>query len=77
MKRLLLIISAILSLVALQAQTPVTDGYLTSGDIVSIAYDYWEQGYRYLEASTDGIRTAKVPSDKCFWEIGITKNYSE
>ena len=77
MKRLLLIISAILSLVALQAQTPVTDGYLTSGDIVSIAYDYWEQGYRYLEASTDGIRTAKVASDKCFWEIGITKNYSE
>ena len=77
MKRLLLIISAILSLVALQAQTPVTDGYLTSGDIVTIAYDYWGAGYRYLEASTDGIRTAKVASDKCFWEIGITENNSE
>lgn len=77
MKKLLLIISAILSLVALQAQTPVTDGYLTDGDIVTIAYDYWEQGYRYLEASTDGIRTAKVASDKCFWEIGITENNSE
>ena len=77
MKRLLLIISAILSLATLQAQTPVTDGYLTSGDIVSIAYDYWGQGYRYLEASTDGIRTTKVASDKCFWEIGITKNNSE
>ena len=77
MKKLLLIISAILSLATLQAQTPVTDGYLTSGDIVSIAYDFWGNGYRYLEASTDGIRTAKVASDKCFWEIGITKNKSE
>ena len=77
MKRLVLIISAILSLATLQAQTSVTDGYLTDGDIVTIAYDYWEQGYRYLEASTDGIRTAKVASDKCFWEIGITKNNSE
>lgn len=77
MKRLLLVISAILSLATMQAQTPVTDGYLTDGDIVTIAYDYWGQGYRYLEASTDGIRTAKVASDKCFWEIGITKNNSE
>ena len=77
MKRLLLIIFAILSFATIQAQTPVTDGYLTDGDIVSIAYDYWGNGYRYLEASTDGIRTAKVASDKCFWEIGITKNNSE
>ena len=77
MKRLVLIIFAILSLVTLQAQTPVTDGYLTSGDIVTIAYDFWGAGYRYLEASTDGIRTAKVASDKCFWEIGITENNSE
>lgn len=77
MKRLVLIISAILSLATMQAQTPVTDGYLTDGDIVTIAYDYWGNGYRYLEASTDGIRTAKVASDKCFWEIGITKNNSE
>lgn len=77
MKRLVLIIFAILSLTTIQAQTPVTDGYLTDGDIVSIAYDYWGNGYRYLEASTDGIRTAKVASDKCFWEIGITKNNSE
>lgn len=76
MKRLVLIIFAILSLVTLQAQTPVTDGYLTSGDIVTIAYDFWGAGYRYLEASTDGIRTAKVASDKCFWEIGITENNS-
>ena len=77
MKRLLIILSAIFSFASMQAQTPVTDGYLTSGDIVSIAYDYWGQGYRYLEASTDGIRTTKVASDKCFWEIGITKNNSE
>ncbi len=77
MKRLVLIISAILSLATMQAQTPVTDGYLTDGDIVTIAYDYWGNGYRYLEASTDGIRTAKVASDKCFWEIGITENNSE
>ena len=75
MKRLVLIISAILSLVTLQAQT--TDGYLTDGDIVTIAYDYWGAGYRYLEASADGIRTAQVASDKCFWEIGITENNSE
>ena len=75
MKRILLVIFAILSLAATQAQT--SDGYLTSGDIVTIAYDYWGQGYRYLEASADGIRTAKVASDKCFWEIGITKNNSE
>ena len=73
MKRLVLIISAILSLVTLQAQTPVTDGYLTHGDIVSISTVYSNKRY-YLEASTSGIKTQENVNDNCLWQIGITKN---
>ena len=72
MKRLVLIISAILSLATLQAQT-VTDGYLTDGDIVSISTIYSNERY-YLEASTSGIQTRDNATDNCLWQIGITKN---
>ena len=73
MKRLVLIISAILSLATLQAQTPVTDGYLTDGDIVSISTIDSNKRY-YLEASTSGIKTQENVTDNCLWEIGITEN---
>ena len=73
MKRLVLIISAILSLATLQAQTPVTDGYLTDGDIVSISTVYSNKRY-YLEASTSGIKTQENVTDNCLWQIGIIKN---
>ena len=76
MKRLLLIISAILSLATLQAQTPVTDGYLTSGDIVSISVEVQENELNryYLEASANGIRTQSYATDNCLWELGIVEN---
>ena len=76
MKRLLLIISAILSLVALQAQTPVTDGYLTDGDIVSISVEIQENELNryYLEASADGILTQSYATANCLWELGISQN---
>lgn len=73
MKRLVLIISAILSLATLQAQTLVTDGYLTDKDIVSISTVYSNKRY-YLEASTSGIQTRDNATDNCLWEIGITEN---
>lgn len=73
MKRLVLIISAILLLATLQAQTPVTDGYLTDGDIVSISTIYSNKRY-YLEASTSGIKTQENVNDNCLWKIGITEN---
>ena len=55
MKKLLLIISAILSLAHMQAQ--VTDGYLTDGDIVSIRYiTKWNTGtINYISLSQSGI----------------------
>ena len=76
MKKLLLIISAILSLVALQAQTPVTDGYLTDGDIVSISVEIQENELNryYLEASADGILTQSYATANCLWELGISEN---
>ena len=74
MKRLLLIISAILSLVTLQAQT--TDGYLTSGDIVSIRYiNMWNTGAtNYLSLSQNGISTLGYVDENCLWRLGIEKN---
>ena len=69
MKRLLLIISAILSLATLQAQ------YLQTGDIVSISfkdtpwqtYDY----YTYMEASSSGILSTNVVNDNCLWRLEV------
>ena len=76
MKRLLLIISAILSLATLQAQTPVTDGYLTSGDIVSIRYiNMWNTGAtNYISLSQSGISTLGYVDENCLWRLGITRN---
>lgn len=78
MKKVLLIIAAaILSLANMQAQ--VTDGYLTSGDIVSISFDNWGQGnpYYYIEANNNGTQTVQAVTTNCLWEIGISKNGNE
>ena len=74
MKRLLLIISAILSLATLQAQ--VSDGYLTNGDIVSIRYiNKWNTGAtNYLSLSQNGISTLGYVDENCLWRLGITRN---
>ena len=76
MKKLLLIISAILSLATLQAQTPVTDGYLTNGDIVSIRYiNMWNTGAtNYLSLSQNGISTLGYVDENCLWRLHITQN---
>lgn len=71
MKKLILIFTIIFSFVNLHAQN-TTDGYLTNGDIVSIGFDNWGSGYRYLEASTKGLLTTNAISQDCMWEIGIT-----
>ena len=68
MKRLVLIISAIFSLAAVQAQT-----YLKNGDVVSISFIANNLHY-YLEASGNGILTKTYPTDDCLWELGITQN---
>ena len=78
MKKVLLIIAAaILSLANAHAQ--VTDGYLTSGDIVSISFDNWGQGnpYYYIEANNNGTQTVQAVTTNCLWEIGISKNGNE
>jgi hypothetical protein len=72
MKRLVLIIFAILSLVTIQAQT-----YLKDGDIVSISfkdtpwqtYDY----YTYMEASSSGILSTNVVNDNCLWRLEVNE----
>ena len=76
MKRLLLILFTIFSLVGLQAQTPVSDGYLTDGDIVSISVEIQENELNryYLEASADGILTQSYATANCLWELGISEN---
>ena len=76
MKRLLLIISAILGITTAQAQ------YLKEGDIVSIHVGYWEQTswwpenvyeYRttYMEASSSGIKAISYATDNCLWELDV------
>ena len=76
MKRLLLILSAILSLVGVQAQT----SYLENGDIVSISYTSapWQGGelgfHRYMEASTSGILSVDNVTDNCLWQLIINNN---
>ena len=74
MKRLLLVISAILSLVTLQAQ--VSDGYLTDGDIVSISVEIQENELNryYFVASTSGILTQEYATIDCLWKLGITED---
>lgn len=76
MKRILLVIFAILSLVTLQAQTPETDGYLTDGDIVSIRYiNKWNTGAtNYISLSQNGISTLDYVDENCLWKLGITNN---
>lgn len=78
MKKVFLIIAAaFLSLANAHAQ--VTDGYLTSGDIVSISFDNWGQGnpYYYIEANNNGTQTVQAVTTNCLWEIGISKNGNE
>ena len=76
MKRLLLIISAILGITTAQAQ------YLKEGDIVSMHVGYWEQTswwpenvyeYRttYMEASSSGIKAISYATDNCLWELDV------
>lgn len=71
MKRLVLIISAILSLVALQAQ--VSDGYLTNEDYVTISVLVDENGDKryYLAASLSGVYTTEDVNDDCLWQLGV------
>lgn len=71
MKRLLLIISAILSLVTLQAQ--VSDGYLTNEDYVTISVLVDENGEKryYLAASSSGVYTTEDVNDDCLWQLGV------
>lgn len=70
MKRLVLIISAILSLATIQAQT-----YLKDGDIVSISFKDtpWQtfDYYTYMEASSSGILSTNVVNDNCLWELTV------
>ena len=77
MKKLLLtILTAILSLANAHAQ--VTDGYLTSGDIVTVGNDNWGNGWRYLEANpTNGLQTIDYVTQNCLWQIGITRTNHE
>ena len=63
----------------LYAQT--TDGYLTSGDYVTISYNSnpasWGGGTfdnRYLEASNSGLIAKTGVTDNCLWQIFITQN---
>ena len=76
MKRLLLIISAILGITTAQAQ------HLKEGDIVSMHVGYWEQTawwpenvyeYRttYMEASSSGIKAISYATDNCLWELDV------
>ena len=71
MKQLLLIISAILSLVTLQAQ--VSDGYLTNEDYVTISVLVDENGEKryYLAASLSGVYTTEDVNDDCLWQLGV------
>lgn len=80
MKKLLpFIYTCLVCLTAQAQQTPVSDGYLTDGDYVTISFctSYWDnQGqkhdqYNSLEASTSGLLTQTVPSNSCLWQIGI------
>ena len=67
---------AIIATANTQAQTPVTDGYLTDGDIVSISVQVDENGLKryYLEASTSGILTKEYATKDCLWQLGISQN---
>ena len=71
MKQLLLIISAILSLVTLQAQG--SDGYLTNEDYVTISVLVDENGEKryYLAASLSGVYTTEDVNDDCLWQLGV------
>ena len=73
MKRFLMIIMAITAMASIQAQTPVTDGYLTDGDIVTLSFIANDE-HRYLEASNNGVRTMAYPTDQCLWELELTQN---
>ena len=75
MKRLLLFLSTILTIIAAQAQT------LKTGDIVSISFKYYPWGqtldyYTYMEASTSGILSKTYATDDCLWELGVITNGS-
>ena len=72
MKRILLILSTIFSLVSIQAQT-----YLNDGDYVTISFVANDFRY-YLEASGDGILTKSYATDDCLWRLGVTQtgNYT-
>ena len=76
MKKLLLIISAVIGITTAQAQ------YLKEGDIVSMHVGYWEQTswwpenvyeYRttYMEASSSGIKAISYATDNCLWELDV------
>ena len=64
MKRLILIIWAILAFANLHAQT-----YLNNGDVVSISFIANGARY-YMEASGNGILTQMYATDDCLWELG-------
>ena len=68
MKRLLLILSAILVFAGTQAQTSLQDG-----DYVTISFIANDVRY-YLEASGNGALTKNYPTDDCLWELGVENN---
>ena len=67
MKKLLLIISAVLGITTAQAQ------YLNDGDVVSICFIANDVRY-YLEASGNGILTQPYPTDDCLWTLGVDED---
>ena len=71
MKRLVLIIFAILSLTTIQAQ------YLKTGDIVSISFKDtpWQtfDYYTYMEASSSGILSTNIVNDNCLWRLEVNE----
>ena len=67
MKKLLLIISAVLGITTAQAQ------YLNNGDVVSICFIANDVRY-YLEASGNGVLTQSYPTDDCLWTLGVDED---
>ena len=79
MKRLMIIIMAIMAMATVNAQDfPSNEDYVT---ISSVVPNYWDksQGKQidlrlYLEATTSGISTQRNVSDGCLWQLETNAN---